>query len=255
VGKLRDSLDNARKLISGLQTTTDNFSKRLKTLTKGSAEFMKGGFAAMDELYLYVCEKLKKKNIPFETAKNATLQTLMDSNIKNYLDGVQFIINETAKFNTDFAAIAADKSIDNTLNSLDPLVANIAEQIRKKKKKLLQSKKYKVKITNYEGTLNSLRQIIRDCKEELEGIRDESPPSVQRLRTILFATENTKLVQLKTSLSEDRKKLYAEYNSLILKLNKTAGDIREEKEFAEVMKSVKEMVDNALEMEKEGGND
>lgn len=252
MGQLRTSLTNAIKLTENLRTTSEKYGKQLSNLTKGADSFVKGGFAGIDELYLYVVEKLKKKGIDIEKAKNVQLKTIADANIKRYLAGVQFIIDEASKFTTEFAAIADDKSVDNTLTALEPVLKGIEDQIRKKKKKLLQSKKFKVKITNYEGTLATLRKIIAECREDLTELRRIKPPSPTQIRRLLFATEDSKLVDLKNALSADRKKLHDDYNSLLLKLNQSSGDIREQAEFAEVMKMIKQMVADSDDMEKEG---
>lgn len=253
MGKLRDSLDNVRKLIEGLQKSTTTYCRRLSELSKQADTFRRGGDAGVSELVIYVKEKLKKKNIPFEKVKKAQLKTLTDANIKNYLAGFEFMVNETAKFLPEFKAVADDKAIDNTLDKLDPLLADVEGQIRKKKKKLLQSKKYKVKITNYEGTLKSLRQVIRECKEDMAEFRQLEPPSAARLRAQFGFTENSTLEQVEGGMKPSTAQAYQELNSFLLKLHQSASDLRFEQEFAKHVNDVKEMVNNALEMEKEGG--
>src|SRR5256885_1139126 len=112
MGQLRDSLSNAHKLVAALATMTDDFKERLTSVLSESDSFLKGGEKGVSELGIYVKEKLKKQKIPYEQVKNNQLKTIMDPNIKRYLDGLQFMINETAKFRPDFEALAVDKTID-----------------------------------------------------------------------------------------------------------------------------------------------
>jgi hypothetical protein len=254
MGKLRDSLTNASKLVFALQNGIIAYTKKLDDLAKESDSFCGEGGAlrnATDEFCLYMLEKLKKANIDVKSAGKDPLKNHMDNNVANYLKGIPAVIQMAGQINEEFAAVLKDQTVNRDLTALETALDAVAEQIRKKKKKLLQSKKYKLKIASYETELGNLQQRVTKMKQTLEPLSAATPKSPQRLQQIYSITEETKLIDLLTQLSRSREELHKDYNSLVLKLNQTANEIRKEAEFEKHMKVIKEMVDNATDIEKE----
>jgi hypothetical protein len=254
VGKLRDSLTNASKLVFALQSAVVAYIKKLDTLAKEATDFRgpKGPLDnATDEFCLYVMEKLKKANIDVKSVENDPIKNHLDNNVANYLKGIPAVIQMAGQITQDFNAAANDQTVDRELTSLEKVLDDVVEQIRKKKKKLLQSKKYKAKIASYETQLGNLQQRVGKMKHTVEDLRAHPPASPQRLQQIFSITAETKLGDLLTRLSGSREALHKDYNSLVLKLNQTSNEIRKEAEFAEEMKVIKEMVDNSVDIEKE----
>lgn len=63
------------------------------------------------------------------------------------------------------------KAIEGDLSRIDAAVVDVARQIEKKKKKLLQSKKYKTKIGSYESTLGDVLKGVKQLKQGLKLLR------------------------------------------------------------------------------------
>jgi hypothetical protein len=251
MGKLRDSLTNATKLVAGVEKGLTRCMNQINGLGKDTDAWVKSGFSGLDEFCLYILEKLKKKNIEFKTVENDLIKNYMDSNVGNYLQALQFLITTASDCRAKYDAAVDDQALDNDLAALDKALGDVAEQIRKKKKKLLQSKKYKAKIAGYETTLGGLQGTVKELTINLKNLRSQRPPSANKIRQLLGITENSKLKDLILSLSGSKKELHKEYNSLVLNLNQTASEMREHTEFAGHMKVIKEMLNEAEEMDKE----
>lgn len=252
MGKLRTSLMNATKLIANLQTTSANYGKKLKNISKGTSMFMKGGEKAIDECFLYLSEKLKKDGITYKSVENEPIRNYLDKNVANYLSGMKKIADMACSVNDEYAAAVADKSLDKTVEQLGTVLTDIQGQIKKKKKKLLKSKKYKAKISLYEKALQDLASKSQDLYASLEKMRKgNKPPSSTTVRNMLGITPDHTLKQLEFAVSQKTDKLYKVYNSLVMQLDEFGNEMREHVEFGAVVKTVKEMAGEADEIDQE----
>jgi hypothetical protein len=251
MGKLRTSLTNAATLVKNVVKSVDREVKKLQALTSDTDAWVRSGSAGIDELCLYLSEKLKKKGIAYKSAENDLIKVHADSNVANYLKGIEFTVQAASDFSARFEAIAGDQGLDGDLAALDKALKDVADQIRKKQKKLLQSKKYKAKIAGYTKTLQDLQaDVVKSCND-LKRMRKDKPPSPAKVRQILSITEESSLKDVAIALTRKNEALYKVYNSLVLNLNQTANEMRQHAEFAGQMKVLQEMIAEAEEMDKE----
>lgn len=251
MGKLKESLANATKLVAALEKPIETMVKKLGVLKDEVSEWKEGSFVGIDELAIYLLEKLKKAGIDFKSVQNSLLKEYSDDNIAHYIKGVQFALDEAGKYHTQLMTLVNDQGFDRSLNTVADLLADIAKQIRKKKKQLIQSKKFKTKINGYDADLEKLETKVAALQTTVVDARKNLPPSRQYLEQNFGVNEEWKLRDIVDMITMKKAKLYAEYNSLILKLDQSILEIRKEAEFAEVMRTIKEMVADADDMENE----
>ncbi|MCL4201553.1 MAG: hypothetical protein KJ000_03610 [Pirellulaceae bacterium] len=249
MGKLKTSLENAGKLVKNMDKSIAGQVRKLAAFTKDTDAWVRSGSAGIDELYLYLSEKLKRKGVTFKSVENDTIKDHLDSNVANYLKGIEFTVRSAADFSASFDTLAGDESVDRDLAALDTMLDDIADQIRKKRKKLLQSKKYKAKIAVYDKTLQELKDQVAASKRSLKQMRKDKPPSPAKVRQLISITEANTLRDLAVALTRKNEGLYKVYNSLVLNLNQTANEMRQHSEFAGHIKVLNDMIDQAEEMD------
>ena len=176
MGKLRTSLTNAATLVKNVAKSVESEAKKLQALTSDTDAWVRSGSAGIDELCLYLSEKLKKKGVTYKSVENDLIKDHTDSNVANYLKGIEFTIQSASDFSARFETIAADQGLDSDLAALDKLLKDVADQIRKKQKKLLQSKKYKAKIAGYMKTLQDLQAEVVKSTNSLKQMHKDKPP-------------------------------------------------------------------------------
>jgi myosin heavy subunit len=252
MGKLRTSLTNAAALVKGVTKSVERQATKMQNIAKDVDSWVKSGSSGIDELYIYLAEKLKKQGSTYKAAENDQIKDHSDANVVRNLKGIQMCIGLGQDASSQAEEILADQALDKDLAALDKVLSDIAGQVRKKQKKLLQSKKYKTKIAGYAKMLADLQGSVAQATRTLREMRRNKPPSPARVRSFLDITDTSKLKDLEIALSRKNGELYKEYNSLVLNLNQTANDIRQHAEFAGHVKVIQDMIAEAEDMEKEG---
>jgi hypothetical protein len=251
--KLRKALMDTVTLSNIVAKSVNTYCSQLDAMADEAKGWLEGTGNAVDELYIYMAEKLKKKKIAWSSVENDPISSHADANVRSYFQGLKFLEDQALairnKFDTQMAKTGADEGYD----ALEIPLAEVAEMIRKRKKRLLLSKKYKAKLAAYEGALADLQKLVENGKAGLVKARRKmkKPPDAQRIKSIIGISPQSTLKQLKENCSGFHDRLYNEYNSLVLNLNETARDARSRIEFEKHMKMIKEMVAEADEIEKQ----
>lgn len=248
--KLKMAMENVSKLASAITKSAEKHARKMDNLSKSSQEWKEGGQRGVQQIYTYVAEKVRQKGLKYKDVSADPISKYADKNVTRDLEGLQMLITMGVKDSEEFTTLRAEnKSFTNDLSALEKPLSEAAAMIKKRKKKLLLSKKYKAKLAGYENTLVELQTKVTELKHTVRDVL--RPPTPNDIRKALGITADTTLAELEAASGRVVQKL-EEYNSLILVLNESANTIRSKAEFAEHMRVIKEMVTEAENLEKEG---
>lgn len=173
MGKLRDSLSGLEILVGAvddrIQKAIEQSEKLDTNLVSVYENLIKGGF---EVLYSYLVEKFKSQKDSYDQHLSDTILQHKDANVLKFVAGIaqgktdldkQFL-NWRAFKDKDLQAISGD------LTRLQVVVGEIDKQIAKKKKRLLQSTKFKNKISGYESTLADLAKSVDTLQKGMKNI-------------------------------------------------------------------------------------
>ena len=176
MGKLKTALTNLATLADGIEKKGD---KSLGEMTARATSVSQIGgrvAAGYELLYMYLKQKALTEKTKIEAWQKDPLQAHLDSKVSGFIAQIEQARSEL---------IAVFKNYDDVANLLvQTLTADIDRaavygkeveaMIAKRKKKLLQSAKYKAKIANYEKNLTELSGKLKTLKVDVSSLRQQT---------------------------------------------------------------------------------
>lgn len=245
MGKLRSSIDNVVKTAGTLEKAAGSLLDERAKLTQNylmSVDFCRGG---SESIYIYLMEKFKKDGEKIEDHKKDTLKTVIDANIakmvKELVTGQGRVVKHLDAGNKN---LQLGKAVKASVGKIRKDITAINGVISKKKKKWLTSKKYKTKLKGYESAVSDLDSQLADLDKKLPGqsYGKYVDPSVWKISIATTVAEIQ--ASASTFLTADMK-MRAKDDAAEAKKFRGRG-------FAKSLQVMKEWVNEADEMEKEG---
>jgi hypothetical protein len=246
-GKINRQPEGGEELLKALAVNIITEKKQMEAGCKEAKVWLDGGCKGVDELYMYLFEKLKSKNIQYKDAENDPISAHADQNVVNYLQQLQTHRTKAHKEMFKFGSLRGD------LSRIGDAVADIKKQIAEKREISIGSGKFKAKIPFYEGTLKAIKEQADKLDTKLVEISSavKGGISLDEVNQYLEVKPSTTLKQLSAKLSSV-KGLYKDYEQKLAGVEDAMLD-REAKEFAQQLEMIKQMVADAKEIEAEGG--
>ena len=188
MGKLKTSLGGLAVLIDNVQKNGNDIVDALTsdaTNVQKNLERMNGGY---ELLAMYLKQKALKEKADIKSWDKSTLKDHLDSEVANFVKGIEGARTDAV---ASFATWARDKSIKGAavLGDIDralALMVDIKAQIDKKRKRLLQSSKFKAKMAGYDTQLTDLGKRAStmrvDMKGEMDATQSSGPQSLERIK-------------------------------------------------------------------------
>jgi hypothetical protein len=170
MGKLKDGLTSLSNLMSQIDTQAIEVCgefQRLSTASKDAAGMVTEGYIA---LYMYLFEHFKKKGQSIDAHKMDTVKDLVDPNVVAFIKGIETqrpLAVKLLKERKDYKDNKVADLLANLLKAQES-AGNISGMIAKKKKKWLQSKKFKDKIKTYETQLEAMEATAKTMYDEVK---------------------------------------------------------------------------------------
>jgi hypothetical protein len=250
MGKLKTSLTALATIADAIEKRGEKVLGELttrSTTVQKTLERVNGGY---ELLYMYLKQKATQQKIQITIWHKDTLKTHTDSKVAGFISDIEKIRGELiASFkawedaaNLLSQGLAAD--IDRALAD----VQGIEAQIGKKKKKWLQSAKYKTKIAGYEASLNALGSKLRTLKVDISSFKTTTQSGGPKKIASLQLTDAKTIEQVfqiaEKGLSDELEKIKKFDGSKLTKLFRHYGS---------ELKQIRTWVADADAMEAEGG--
>lgn len=250
-GELKTALAAAEKKAEALDKSVDSFAGEAEKMVSNTWQMVQTGSGGVDELYLYVSEKLKKDGKTWDGVKNDPIQSVSDGNVQKFMQGI-------AEFQTQ-AIASSDQwkttgtGLQQELDALQEDLEKVNKALEKRKGKLLKSKKYKDKLKAQELALGDLLQKTNTIEAALKDLRSDanSPPSANQIKATLEIKPADPLSKLDNMAAISVKSLVKQYSNVKSSGEKSVRKFREAGDFSGELKLIKEMVKDAEDMEKE----
>jgi len=192
MGKLRSNLDGLTQLVGAVQ-------KRCEAAAQQSDNFATNGqyafdliVAGMETLSLYLREKVSKAGKPWDAVKDTPIFSDKDTNVVSFVKGIQDGRQRATKLLAEWTQFCTRElgGMDGDLTRVDALIADLRGVIGKKRKRLLQSKKFKDKIAGYEASLNGIEAAVANIRNSIKRFK-QVEYSERALNTLKIATTST----------------------------------------------------------------
>lgn len=173
MGKLKTALANLATLADGIDKKG---GKALGEMTSRATSVSQvGGRVAggYELLYMYLKQKAVAGKVKIEAWQKDPLQAHLDPKVTEFIAHIEQARAELANVfkNYDQAATILVQTVTADIDRALDYSKQIEAMIAKKKKKLLQSAKYKTKIAAYEKNLNELGGKLNTLKVDVSGYR------------------------------------------------------------------------------------
>ncbi len=252
MGKLRDSLIAVDKILNAVGKEVGGAAAKFETEISNSYQLMQVGSEGIDSLYVYLKTKVKKAGQKWKDVEKQTIDQFSDANVKKFVAGIADFRKQAMNYSLKWGNFA--KGLDGDLKKTDALLADIAGQISKKKKKWLQSQKFKTKIAGYEKAFASLQDRVTTIKKELKSLlQDPSivPPSPNQIKKVLDISEKSTLADLEMLSSRTIQQMLQKYKKAASSGEASSRKFRQAGDFKAELKIIAMMVKEADEMESE----
>lgn len=251
MGKLRDSLNGAQSLAAAIDARADKVGgalDRMATNTKHFADLVDNGY---DQVFLYANERLKKLGKKLADSKNMKLQDIADGNLQTFVKAVEGARNEALKRIGEWKAFATKEvgALQGDLTRLQGSLADIGKRLEKKKKKLLQSKKFKDKIRTYEKLVADFAATAKQRATDLAKIPNAEPLPDNWLKGAKLGLGDT-VGTVENRATMGTKALLKQYESGAMNARSNVKKFREQR-FDKGMATMKQWMAESDEMEKE----
>lgn len=251
MGKLHESLTAAVGFVQGIEKSARETAAKLSTLVESGQLWLESSGHANSQLYAYMNEKLKLEKKKYKDVEGDAISAHADSKVVGFLQEITQMQKQASDFRTNWEKLG--ESLEADLARGATVLAEIDKTIAKKKKKLLQSKKYKTKIAGYEKLVGDLRARIQKVTDTIHALRTDNtkkPPSQQQVALALGLKPSSTLKQLEDSATSRFQSLYNEYQSG-WKAGKIIVDGLKKQEFSKEITSLKAMISEAKDIEAE----
>ena len=252
MGKLKDGLTQLSKLMTQIDAQAEEVCgelQRMSTSAQVAAGMVTEGYTT---LYLYLFERFQKDGTNVADHKDDTIKQVADSTVAQFIKGIETQRPLAVKL-LQQRADYIDKDVKSLLTNLTQVRSNaavIAAMITKKKKKWLQSKKYKDKLKGYEAKLESMVTTASDMYDEVQMTSTFGFPKASEPVYKDAITANTTVAQLGSRVSALKKMQRDEFDKGANAVSAGARKIRS-KNFAAEINAFKKWSAEADEMESE----
>jgi hypothetical protein len=173
MGKLKSALSSLATLADAIEKKGDATLSELQARATSVSQISGRVHGGYELLFMYLKQKALKQGAKIEIWNNSTLQAHMDPKVGEFIHSIEGARGDMG---------AAFKAYDDTTNLLvqtmgadidraKTFAAEITAQIAKKKKKWLQSAKYKAKIAGYETAVTQMAAKLNNLKVDVSSYR------------------------------------------------------------------------------------
>lgn len=250
MGKLRTSLSSLSRDLDSVRKTAEEAGSKYEKLASNGWQIMQMSAAGIDETFLYINEKLKKRKLKIADVKDETIKDFEDAKVKKFIKGVDDGRKQAIAMHKQWDQVGQD--LDRELRALDKAVADINSQLAKKKKKLIKTKKYKQKIKIYENWLSGLTKQLAELKQlAKQAARDSSPPSEAKISKVLDISMKSTIAELDRAAGIEVKNLLRKYSDHKKEGSEHKRKLRVAGDFRGELKTLRQWVDEADDMDEE----
>ncbi len=250
MGKLRDSLTNADKILRSIDKEVDKAADKFSDMVNNAFELTKIGGEGVDELYLYLTQKVKKEGKKWNEVAKEPVENYADGNVKRFIKGINDFEKQAINASTNWTFLS--KSLDAEMKKAEKLLDDIDKQLGKKRKKLLQSAEFKNKISIYEKVLDKLQTALSELKKSLEKLVSDAsnqPPSPNQIKKVLNISLKSTLADVDNLASRSIKQLLEKYTGAAKRSQVGIRKFRENGDFKAELKLINQMIKEADAME------
>lgn len=252
MGKLRDNLTALSTLLAAVNTRMEQVEQESIKLNTNLNKLFDGQVkSGVELLYVHLSEKFKARKDSYDKHLKDTIVQHKDADVVKYLTGIAQGLVAVKKHQAVWDAFAAKdvKALAGDLVRLKEQVAVVQAMIDKKRKRFLQSAKYKAKINGYEATLNDIVASLKPLKEFLQFCS----PSVRKVYTdkIKLGLDTTLGDLDKDSMLMDLKREVADSQKALQSGARSMRKYREEGNLSDMMVTMKKWAQEADDMEAE----
>ena len=251
MGKLKTSLAGLATLIDNVQKNGNDVVDLLTadaTNVQKQVERTMGGY---EVLATYLKQKALKAKVDLKAWDKDTLKDHFDSEVAGFVKGIEAArVDAIGSFKAwDSHRVIKGGAVLADLDRALLVVADIQAQIDKKRKRLLQSSKFKAKMANYDTELATIAKNAKFTKDnlklEIEATTASSMKSIEAVK-LTAATPISKIVE------ETRFALKGDLDAIKRAADKPAQLRIAFKRYGEQLKDVRGWLAEADEMEAEG---
>jgi len=202
MGKLKSSLTSLATLADAIEKKGDKALSDLQARATSVREIggrVAGGY---ELLYMYLKQKAISKATKIEAWQNDALQVHIDAKVSEFIANIEQARKELlAVFKTyDDTANLLISTLNADIDRASAFGKDIEAQIAKKKKKLLQSAKFKTKIAGYETSLHGLEGKLATLKVDVSGLKDQTQSmGPKKIASLQITTGTTVAAVLKVA--------------------------------------------------------
>jgi len=173
MGKLKTSLTALATLADAIEKKGDKVLADLttrSTTVQKSLERLNGGY---ELLYMYLKQKAAQQKVQVTAWHKDTLKAHSDPKVASFIQDIEKVRHELlASFKEwESAADLLTQTLAADINRAMAFVQEIDGQIAKKKKKWLQSAKYKAKIAGYDASLTQLGSKLKTLNVDISTFK------------------------------------------------------------------------------------
>jgi hypothetical protein len=252
MGKLRDSLIATDKVLKHISKEVQGVSGKFEADISNAFQLVQVGSEGVDSLYVYLTQKVKKQGKTWKEAEKQTVEDYADPNVKKFVAGIADFEKQAITFSLKWDY--AFKGLEGDVKKADATLKDIEAQIAKKKKRLLQSKKFKAKMVLYEKALSNLRDGVDALVNSLNSITNDpsiAPPSPTQIKKVLNVSMKSTLAEVDNASSRTIKQLLEKYKTVKQSGEKSTRKFRQAGDFQSELKVIALMIKEADEMEEE----
>ena len=252
MGKLRDSLVATDKVLKAISKEVKGVSEKFEAEINNVYQLVQVGSEGVDSLYVYLTQKVKKQGKTWKEAGKQTVEDYADANVKKFVAGIADFEKQAITFSLKWDY--AFKGLEGDVKKADATLKEIETQIAKKKKRLLQSKKFKAKMVLYDKALSNLRDGVDELVDSLKKITNDvsiAPPSPSQIKKVLNVSMKSTLADVDNACSRTIKQMLEKYKSVKQNGEKSSRAFRQAGDFQAELKVIALMIKEADEMDEE----
>jgi myosin heavy subunit len=245
-GALKKNLEDVTRALKAVSNETEEAADQFDKISSNAWQLMQMTSEGIDELYVYMNEKLKKKKLKFKDNLDRPISDFSDRNIDAFLKGIKDGKKQATRFSKQWSAVGEGLKAD--LARLDKEMDDIEKIVAKKKKKWYRSRKYKKKVKNYEKTLHTLRKKAASLQSTLRDAMKDDPPSPAQIKRNLSISAKSTLKDLDTLSSRSIQQFMEQYADLKKETKSHKRKFRQAGDFRSELATIRKWVDEADDM-------